>query len=68
MQYRWKRRMHDIMLLPSLYGVRVLYFIRNYLVDGVFPFALAGLALLAIFQIIDFHWLRGLIPTPLSAT
>jgi len=63
-QFRYKRRAHSFMLLPSLYAVRILYFVRNYLVDGVFPFMLAALALAAIFQLIDLHWLRAWIPTP----
>jgi hypothetical protein len=50
--------------LPSLYAVRILYFVRNYLVDGAFPFMLAAFALAAIFQLIDLHWLRAWIPTP----
>jgi hypothetical protein len=64
LQYRRKQRVHALMLLPSLYGVRVLYFVRNYLVDGVFPFVLAIFALAAVFQLIDLHWLRAWVPTP----
>lgn len=67
LQYRRKQRFHDWMLLPSLYGVRILYFIRNYLMDGILPFILAASAFLAIFQIVDLHWLRALIPTPRSS-
>jgi hypothetical protein len=66
-RYRRKQLIHDFKLLPSLYGVRVLYFIRNYVVDGAFPFILVAFALAAIFQIIDLHWLRTVIPNPRPA-
>jgi hypothetical protein len=66
--YRRRRRVHELMLLPSLYGVRVLYFIRNYLVDGLFPLGLGAFALAAVFQIIDLHWLRTLVPPPRGAS
>ncbi len=64
LQYGRRQRVHDLMLLPSLYGVRALYFFRNYIVDGVFPFVLAILALAAVLQLIDLHWLRAWVPTP----
>jgi hypothetical protein len=38
------------------------YFIRNYLIDGVLPIALAVTALTAVFNVISIRWLQYLVP------
>lgn len=63
-QYRRGKQLHTLLLTPSLYGVRALYFVRNYIVDGIFPVALAVLAVAGVFQIVDLHFLRVLVPIP----
>lgn len=61
-RYLWWRRLYHLGLLPKRYGIRALYFIRNYLVDGVLPVTISLIAFLALFQIIDLHWIRDFAP------
>lgn len=62
-KYKRRKSLSRIgLVLPSLYGVRLLYIIRNYVVDGILPIALAVLALAALFQLVDLQWLRSIVP------
>jgi hypothetical protein len=47
---------------PWIYSTRALYFMRNYLVDGVLPMALVVIAFASLFQIVDVHWIRAIAP------
>jgi len=57
---RFRRR--NRRLWVYLQSVRAIYFIRNYLTDGILPFALGVAAFLALFHVIDLHWLRRISP------
>jgi hypothetical protein len=43
-------------------GIRLMYFTRNYFVDGGLPIILGIIALLAIFGVINLHWMQSLFP------
>jgi hypothetical protein len=43
-------------------SVRLMYFTRNYFVDGVLPIILGVIALLAILGVINLHWMQDLFP------
>jgi hypothetical protein len=62
--YLKRRARHYRHLKFSLYAVRSLYFIRDYLVDGILPLVLALIAFAALFHLIDLQWLRNLMPMP----
>jgi hypothetical protein len=49
-------------LTVSLYGVRALYFVRAYIVDGFLPLTLALVAFAALFHLRDLRWLPNLMP------
>lgn len=63
-KYLLARRLNIARVAVGLYGVRTIYLIRNYLVDGAFPIALAIVALTSILQLTDLDWLKSLVPNP----
>jgi hypothetical protein len=64
--YAARQRRHSRVISARLAGIRFLYFFRNYVVDGFLPLALAAVALLAMFHVIDLEWLR--VFTPAAST
>lgn len=55
-------RRHLRTLTPRIAVVRLIYFIRNYITDGLLPILIGLTALLAIYNIIDVRALAYLIP------
>jgi hypothetical protein len=62
--YRRKQTWHRRRSKFLLYAVRALYFIRDYLLDGILPLLLALLAFATLLRWIDLQGLRELVPTP----
>lgn len=62
---RWHslRRLKALLLANlSYYAIRLLYFVRNYFVDGLLPILLGLTALAAISGHLNLHWIPDLLP------
>jgi hypothetical protein len=49
-------------LLPRRYSIRLTYFIRNYLTDGVLPIALGCFAIIALYGKVGVQWIQLIAP------
>lgn len=61
-RYRRSFRRYRYLMGMWLSGVRFLYFVRNYGIDGLLPVVLGAVALLAIYDVISLSWLSWLLP------
>lgn len=62
-EYQRSMGRYKKLLRPWLISVKLMYAIRNYGTDGIFPIGLALFAIAAMYNIVDVQWITSFLPS-----